>query len=374
MYNADNQGELPLTISGLSHTYGEQTVFEAINLKVRPGEFMAVLGASGCGKSTLLRAIAGLVTPQKGTIRLAGKTVVRDGRECVPVEQRGVGLVFQDYALFPYQTVRENIGFGLSGSAQQKKQRVDELLTLIGMVDLADRRPAQLSGGQQQRVALARALAPKPKLLLLDEPFANVDATLRQTLGEELQMLVRSQHASVLLVTHDRAEALALADRVAIFDPCSHSARITQCDTPKQIYQQPTSRCVAELAGPAFLLPANAQGSTAQTAFGEVALLKPAQGDVTLVIRPEMTAFEADPNGEMKIMARCFQGRCYRLLCHTPQGNIFAEAHHDQTPPEIGTRGRVVIKKPCWVLPSNTEASSHATHTQADFTEQRVAV
>jgi iron(III) transport system ATP-binding protein len=337
-----------LDVRGLTHGYGAQPVFRGLDLAIGRGEFAAVLGGSGCGKTTLLRAVAGLLTPQAGSIELDGRLAVRDGRELLRAEERRVGLVFQDYALFPYQSVRENIGFGLAAG---QDARVDELLELIGMRELADRRPSELSGGQQQRVALARALAPRPRLLLLDEPFANVDASLRQALSEQLQLLVRGQHTSVLLVTHDRGEALALADRIAVMCPAPGGARIAQCDTPQRVYRQPVSLECARLLGPVCCVPARASGRRAGSALGEVELIEPAQGAVQLLLRPESALFEPDPQGPARVRARLFQGHCTRVLCDTPAGPLSAEFRGAE-PLAFDARGRVRLVGPCWALPA----------------------
>ncbi len=342
----------PLIIKNLSCEY-QQPVFNQIDLTVHPGEFMAIFGPSGCGKSTLLRAIVGLITPQNGEIKIAGQTVFCDGRNIIPVEKRRVGLVFQDYALFPFQNVAENIGFGLPQKTRSEKlaknERVAELLTLINMTHLAHRLPSQLSGGQQQRVALARALAPRPKLLLLDEPFANVDITLRQPLISALQQLVKHEQVSVIFVTHDRNEAFALAHRVAILMPGLNGSQIVQCASPEIVYQQPVQREVALLAGAAFLLPADAHGETAETPLGTAALQNPHTGKGEIVVRPEMASFVPDAKGNATIISCTFQGCHYHLLCDTPGGQLYTETR-SKTPPQIGDRGFVHIIEPCWYL------------------------
>ncbi len=349
---------LPLDICNLTHRFAkaDDDVLYNINLALEPGEFVAILGPSGCGKSTLLRAIAGLVTPDYGCIRIGGEIVVASGREKRPAEARQIGMVFQDYALFPHMTVHENIAFGLTHqqtkmNKAEKETRVLQLLELIEMQNFADRMPSELSGGQQQRVALARALAPKPQLLLLDEPFANVDTNLRQCLGEQLQMLVKQEGVSVLMVTHDRQEAFALADKVAILDNCMGSAKIVQCDTPENVYQQPANQCAAELSGPALLLDADAKGLKAETLLGEITLLNPSKGKSKIVIRPEMAKFSKNTLGNAKVIARSYQGKNYRILCETEFGKVLAESN-DATPPALGTVGLLNIDAPCWVLPS----------------------
>ncbi len=345
----------PLVIKNLTCHY-QQPVFDNIDLTVKVGEFVAIFGPSGCGKSTLLRTIAGLVHPIKGEIEIAGHCVTRNGKTIVPVEKRRVGLVFQDYALFPFQTVSENIGFGLPQKTREEKlakqARIAELLALINMTHLADRLPSELSGGQQQRVALARALAPRPKLLLLDEPFANVDITLRQQLISALQQLVKHEEVSVIFVTHDRNEAFALAHRVAILMPSTDGSHIVQCDSPEMVYQQPVHRDVALLAGAAFLLPATAQGTSAQTPLGTVSLQNPHQGEGEIVVRPEMATFIPDAQGDATIISCTFQGCHYHLLCDTPGGQLYTETRN-HVPPKVGDRGFVKIILPCWYLPKS---------------------
>lgn len=338
----------PLELEDLGHAFGRHPVFTAVALVVHPGEFVAVLGPSGCGKSTLLRTIAGLVTPTAGTVRVGGEEAARDGQDLIPVEQRHVGLVFQDYALFPYLSVRDNIAFGLPSP---NNGRVDELLEIIGLTHMAKRRPGRLSGGQQQRVALARALAPRPRLLLLDEPFANVDVALRQSLAEELARVVAAQRTSVLLVTHDRTDALGLADRVAVMVPGPEGARVAQCDTPEQVYQRPVARAVAQLVGAAGFVPGTASGNTADTALGRIPLVASAHGAVELVLRPDNARFEPAPGGEAEVVSRRFRGTGYRLTCHTPAGECLVDVD-TAAAPEPGTRGRVVAQRPCWALPT----------------------
>ena len=219
-----------LELRALSHHYGEQQILDGITFQLDAGECVALLGESGSGKSTALRCIAGLEQPSNGQIFISG-TKVYGSQVWVPTERRGVGLVFQDYALFPSLTVAENIAFGLQ---VRDAQRVASLLKLTGLEDWKNQRPAQLSGGQQQRVALARALAPRPSLLLLDEPFANVDAHRRSQLGQALRRLLQAEGASALLVTHDQSSALVLCDRLAVLTPGDNGAILGQMDSPEE--------------------------------------------------------------------------------------------------------------------------------------------
>ena len=349
--------QYPLYIEKLTHYYPGATlpVFSDVDLQVGPGEFLSILGPSGCGKTTLLRAIAGLVTPANGDIWMGGTQMVQNGQDKVTTQARHVGLVFQDYALFPYQTVAQNIGFGLQKLARknktQYKARVDELLELIGMEKFAARKPSELSGGQQQRVALARVLAPRPQLLLLDEPFANIDVTLRYQLAQELRRIVQHTNVSVVLVTHDRNEAFTLADKVAVLASKTdkQGARLCQCDTPEQVYQCPLDKTVASLSGAVSFLPAKAQGMIAQTALGQVPLLQNFKGQGQLVVRPEMARFILDDSGPCSVDSRLFQGRGYRLVCQTPVGNFLIDVEANAAP-KVGARGRIVIDKACWLI------------------------
>jgi iron(III) transport system ATP-binding protein len=213
-----------LALDHVSHAYGHHAVVKDLSFQLHPGEIGCLLGASGCGKTTVLRLIAGFETPTQGTIHLQD-TVVGAPRHCVPAERRNIGMVFQDYALFPHLSVAGNIGFGLRGTAAAPR-RIDELLAVVGLVGQGHKYPHELSGGQQQRVALARALAPRPHLLLLDEPFSNLDVELRERLSLEVRAILKETGTAAILVTHDQHEAFAVADVVGIM----HAGRIEQWD------------------------------------------------------------------------------------------------------------------------------------------------
>ncbi|MDM5333044.1 ABC transporter ATP-binding protein [Ureibacillus composti] len=209
-----------LEIEGLTYSYlkKEEPIIKDFSFSMEKGEVVGILGRSGSGKSTLLRLIAGLEMPLKGSIKVAGTTVVSD---CVYLhpEEREVGMVFQDYALFPHMTVKNNILFGLSRMPRnERKQRVEEMLELVQLESFSNRYPHELSGGQQQRVALARALAPKPNLLLMDEPFSNLDTELRETIREELKVILKTANMTCIMVTHDRKDVEAICDRSVVFD------------------------------------------------------------------------------------------------------------------------------------------------------------
>jgi iron(III) transport system ATP-binding protein len=264
-----------------------------VSLQAPHGMLLALLGPSGCGKTTTLRLIAGLEAPDAGEIYLDG-TRVAGGGDWAPPERRRVGMVFQDYALFPHLSVRENIAFGLNGRPpRERTTRVAELLALAGLEDLADRYPHQLSGGQQQRVALARALAPAPQVILLDEPFSNLDAVLRKATREEVRRILRQSGATAVFVTHDQEEAFSIADMVAVM----RNGAIEQIGAPHEIYLRPATRAVATFVGEANFVPARAFGRCAECVLGRVPLAAPRDGPVEVMVRPEALDLHPDATG-----------------------------------------------------------------------------
>ena len=270
-------------LRGVQKRYGDFVAVRDLSFRVQRGAIVTLLGPSGCGKSTTLRLIAGLEEPDSGEIYLADRLVAGRGG-WVPPESRRVGMVFQDYALFPHLTVAANIAFPLVRLARREREsRVGELLALVGLPDLSKRYPHELSGGQQQRVALARALAAHPAIVLLDEPFSNLDAALRKELREELQVVLRAADTAAIFVTHDQEEAFSLADQVVVLD----RGVLLQMDTPRQLYRQPNSRTVAAFVGEANFIPGEASGDRATTALGTLPLLTPANGPVDVLLRPE---------------------------------------------------------------------------------------
>ena len=272
-------------VRGLSVDYGATRVLDALELEVPSGAIAAVLGPSGSGKTTLLRVLAGFLRPAAGTVRFGDRVVA--GSTFVPPERRRVGILPQEGALFGHLNVRANVGFGLPRGS---RARVDEMLDMVGMRDFALARPQDLSGGQQQRVALARALAPRPDVVLLDEPFSSLDAALRARLRAEVRELLRSVGTTAVLVTHDQEEALSTADLVAVM----RNGRIVQCGTPSEVYDAPADLEIARFVGDAVELPAILEGATARCALGEVAVR--AGGDidppVVLVLRPEQLVLQ----------------------------------------------------------------------------------
>jgi spermidine/putrescine ABC transporter ATP-binding subunit len=272
-----------LRISGLSVRYGDVLAVDALDLTVAQGELFVLLGASGSGKSTLLRAIGGFVHPEAGQITLDGADLT-----ALPPHRRPVNTMFQSYALFPHMSVAANIGFGLRMRGMTRaatEARVAEMLELVRLQGFAARRPVQLSGGQQQRVALARSLAPRPSLLLLDEPLSALDRNLRRDTREELVRLQRALGIAFILVTHDQEEALTMADRIGVM----HEGRLLQVGTPAEVYERPNTRQVAEFLGAANVLPVTVRNGTVELAGGVpvmTAAAVPADA-VWLAIRPE---------------------------------------------------------------------------------------
>ena len=284
-------------------------VIEGFDLAVQAGALMYVLGPSGCGKTTLLRLVAGFESPDAGEIVKDGEAISRPGR-VVPPEQRRIGMVFQDYALFPHLTVGENVAFGLPRSGRSARgERVGQILDLVGLAELADRYPHELSGGQQQRVALARALARQPHLVLLDEPFSNLDVSLRQRIREEMRTVLRRAGATALLVTHDQEEAINLADRIAVMN----EGRLQQVGTPEEILHRPCNRFVASFLGPSDFIPGTVNGSVVETELGALALppdlLAPSGTQVEVQLRPDhFQACEDGEGTEAHVVGREFQG------------------------------------------------------------------
>ena len=280
---AATMSKLALRANGLRASFDGVEAVSDLTLDVHEGELLAILGSSGCGKTTSLRLIAGFEAPSAGSLELGGE-LVADARRLVPPERRGVGMVFQDYALFPHMTVLENVEYGLR-NVDRKRDLALEALTITGLAHLGGRRVHELSGGEQQRVALARAIAPRPKLLLLDEPFSNLDPSLRTQVREELREIVRETGITTILVTHDQEEALSIADRVAFIS----RGRIVQIGTPEELYLRPRSVEVAEFIGDANVLYGEVDGGSVRTPFGSFEAGGAGEGAsrAAVVIRPE---------------------------------------------------------------------------------------
>lgn len=272
---------------GIDKSFGGTDAVVGADVVVEQGQLVALLGPSGSGKTTMLRVIAGFEVPDAGTVMIGGRTVAAEGVWEEP-ERRRVGMVFQDGALFPHLTVGANVAFG-----EPAPGRVEECLELVGLADRATSYPHELSGGEAQRVALARALANEPAVVLLDEPFAALDATLRSDLREEVAAILRSTGASALLVTHDQQEALSMADQVVVM--CD--GRVAQAGTPEEVYAHPCSRWVAEFLGAAEVLAGTAGDGRVDCALGQFPADAALAGAVEVVVRPESVVLSSGPAG-----------------------------------------------------------------------------
>ena len=310
---------MKLEVDRIELGYGDTPVVNGLSFALDAGEIGCLLGASGCGKTTALRAIAGFELLDAGKIRIDGQVVSSPEIQVVP-EKRGVGMVFQDHALFPHLDVAANIGFGLRRlDPAERRQRIDELLALTGLSGLGERFPHELSGGQQQRVALARALAPRPAVLLLDEPFSNLDTGLRRQMGDDIRRMLTTQGTAALLVTHDQQEAFALADRVGLM----FGGYLLQWDSPYQLYHRPYCRYVAAFTGRGSYIRARLEHGSLSHALGRSSLPDEFAGgtisEFELLVRPD--DIRPDANGRpARVLSRQFQGADILYQLELPGG------------------------------------------------------
>ena len=328
-----------LTVEGIEQAYGDNRVLKDLSFRIPAGAIGCLLGPSGCGKTTALRCIAGFENVQAGRILLNGEVLSSPG-STVPPEKRGLGMVFQQYALFPHLDVAANVGFGLRGlKGAEKQRRVAEVLDIVGLGGRENLFPDELSGGQQQRVALARALAPRPGLLLMDEPFSSLDTGLRVRLGTEIRDILKQQGITALLVTHDQAEAFAVADEIGVM----REGRLEQWDTAYNLYHRPASRFVAEFVGEGCFVPGEAIGDgTVQIELGRLEPTEPmslaAAQSVDVLLRPDDIVHDDDSSQTATVLRKAFRGAAILYTLGLPSGRrvlALVPSHHDH---RIGER------------------------------------
>ena len=346
--NADTEFDAVLELDGVIKEYADETAVDSLSLSVREGELLTLLGPSGCGKTTTLRMMAGLERPDAGSVRLAGE-VVADANRHVKPEDRDVGLVFQDFALFPHLTVAENIAFGLADATEaEKEERVEELLDLVDLAGHRDAPPAELSGGQQQRVALARSLAPEPDILLLDEPFSNLDVRLRVEMREEVRQILKEAGVTAVSVTHDQEEALSISDRVAVMN----DGRVEQVGKPEGVFEHPESRFVASFLGQAGFLSAWYEDGAVVTPIGTFTpqrlnglSTEYAGTDLDVLVRPDdlraTVVDESEADGH--IIHRQYTGPSFVYRVELDNGDVVHCQHNHVKELDIGKPVRVEL-------------------------------
>ena len=338
--------ETVLELDGVDKEYGAETAVSNLSISVREGELLTILGPSGCGKTTALRLIAGLERPTDGEITVRGDAVAGDG--FVKPEDRDVGLVFQEFALFPHMTVRENIAFGIDElPTDEKRERVDSLLELVDLSEKGDNHPEDLSGGQRQRVALARSLAPEPDVVLLDEPFSNLDVDLRVRMREEVREILKQAGVTGISVTHDQEEALSISDRVAVM----RDGSLEQIGHPEAVFQRPKSRFVAEFLGNASFLSGHVGPESLRTTLAEIPRehifsLDPAYEDVPVdvLVRPDdLIATPAEESANGYVTYRRYLGPSILYRIELDNGDVVECLHNHAERLELGMRVEVQL-------------------------------
>lgn len=354
-----------LQLRNLACGYGEQRVVQNLNLHLNRGDIGCLLGPSGCGKTTTLRAIAGFEAALDGEIQLADNVLSRAGFTLAP-EKRRIGMVFQDYALFPHLTVADNVAFGIRKHPKAKRI-VGEMLELVNLAQLGKRYPHELSGGQQQRVALARALAPEPELLLLDEPFSNLDVDLRRRLSHEVRDILKSRGISAILVTHDQEEAFAVSDQVGVFK----DGRLEQWDTPFNLYHEPLTPFVASFIGQGYFIRGQLiDPETVQTELGVIrgnrAYNWPAGSSVDVLLRPDDIVYSPQSTLKALIVGKTFLGASTLYRLQLPTGNqlegIFASHADYPMGQEVGI---AIAADHLVVFPTQGSVAAHEKLPQA---------
>ena len=336
------QTDIALRCTGVSKTFDGTVAVEEFDIEVKRGQILALVGPSGCGKTTVLRMIAGLEMLDTGRIEIGGEIVASSGRHTGP-DKRSVGIVFQDYALFPHMTVQANVGYGLNRKG--RSERVEEVLELVGLEGLGERLPSELSGGQQQRVALARTLASRPDVLLLDEPFSNLDAGLRERVRSEIREILKAAGTTTVFVTHDQQEALFMGDLVAV----QVAGRIEQVDIPERVFHRPATSLVARFMGMADFLPVDTLGSRLVTEVGPARAIPgfepPPNAQLQVMARPDDFVLAPSDEGQGVVIGRVFQGWAYTYEVELNSGlHIHCQMPHLLTI-EVGQRVLVNLRR-----------------------------
>jgi iron(III) transport system ATP-binding protein len=319
--NVEQPTSARLEVRDVDVAYGDNTVVRDVSFVLEAGTIGCLLGPSGCGKTTLLRAVAGFEPVSRGEIAIRGQRVSWPGRT-LPPERRRIGMVFQDFALFPHLTVARNVGFGLRGvSMRQRRQRVEELLALVGLSGAARLYPHELSGGMQQRVALARAMAPRPDILLMDEPFSSMDAELREQLAREVRAVLKREEITAILVTHDQLEAFAMADMIGVLN----DGKVHQWGTGFGLYHEPANRFVADFIGQGALITATVHdASQVRTELGRISGSHPhglePGSDAEVLIRPDDLVYDESSPRQATIVERAFRGAEYLYTLRLESG------------------------------------------------------
>lgn len=346
-----------IRLENVSKNYGQTHAVTGVNLAIESSTFTVLLGRSGCGKTTTLRLVAGLEKADAGDIWI-GDQHVSGSQTWVPATKRQVGMVFQDYALFPHLDVVQNVAFGLNDVAlNERKARIATMVELVGLTGMEDRYPHQLSGGQQQRVALARALAPSPDVILLDEPFSNLDASLRQSMREEVREILREANTTTIFVTHDQEEALRLADKLVVMADGS----VLQQGSPEDVYRHPASLSVAQFLGEVNILSGEASLNTVETAIGRLPLTSNSlTGPVDVVLRPEDVTLIQDFTGAMQVDSIRYFGFHNLVMLRLPDGTTLQARTWSHNTLKEGDAVRVTVDKPTVAFP---KAETNRNHT-----------
>jgi|TARA_B110000116_G_scaffold136842_1_gene118734 iron(III) transport system ATP-binding protein len=336
------QTDIALRCTGVSKSFDATIAVEEFDIEVQRGQILALVGPSGCGKTTVLRMIAGLEVLDTGCIEIGGEVVASDERHSGP-DKRSVGIVFQDYALFPHMTVKANVGYGLDRKGRE--ERVEEVLELVGLNGLGERLPSELSGGQQQRVALARTLALRPDVLLLDEPFSNLDAGLRERVRAEIKDILKAAGTTTVFVTHDQQEALFMGDLVGV----QVAGRIEQVDVPELVFHRPATDFVARFMGMADFLPVEPLGNRLVTEAGPARAVPgfepPESGSLEVMARPDDFVLAPSEDGQGIVISRVFQGWAYTYEVELNSGlRIHCQMPHLLTI-EVGQRVLVNLRR-----------------------------